>query len=234
MTAYHMQAAIAAVHAGGHATTPWARGALALRRSALAQPVARRRAQPRRGAVEGLPGRPALSRRSPRSKGEPSLANYYLLPAVKGRLLAEMGDRGRAAAAFREALERAVQRARAAVVDAAPGGGGGNGDDGVNEGARTRRNGVTKHGGNPSGRGPIVSVGLQCSAFDLGLLKSPFTPYLVPPCKNTFADLRRLRYLTPQYPQLRDRPVIRPLRSRLREAEVACGARDRTETAAGR
>ncbi len=39
-------------------------------------------------------------------ESDPALANYYLLPAVKGRLLAEMGDRARAAAAFRAALER--------------------------------------------------------------------------------------------------------------------------------
>jgi len=40
-------------------------------------------------------------------EGDPALANYFLLPAVKGRLLAEMGDRRRAAASFRAALERA-------------------------------------------------------------------------------------------------------------------------------
>jgi RNA polymerase sigma-70 factor (ECF subfamily) len=39
-------------------------------------------------------------------ENDPALANYYLLPAVKGRLLAEIGDRGGAASAFRAALER--------------------------------------------------------------------------------------------------------------------------------
>ena len=37
---------------------------------------------------------------------EPSLANYYLLPALKGRLLMELGDEAAAANCYREALER--------------------------------------------------------------------------------------------------------------------------------
>ena len=37
---------------------------------------------------------------------DPSLANYYLLPSVKGRLLSELGDRTGAAAAYRDALAR--------------------------------------------------------------------------------------------------------------------------------
>ena len=35
-----------------------------------------------------------------------ALADYYLLPSVKGTLLMELGDRAGAAAAFREALRR--------------------------------------------------------------------------------------------------------------------------------
>lgn len=35
-----------------------------------------------------------------------ALASYYLLPAVRGQLWAELGDRARAAACFRDALGR--------------------------------------------------------------------------------------------------------------------------------
>jgi predicted RNA polymerase sigma factor len=52
------------------------------------------------------PGRPAPSRPSPLSRAIRRWRTTYLLPAVKGRLLVEMGDRMRAAAAFRAALER--------------------------------------------------------------------------------------------------------------------------------
>ena len=105
--AYHLQAAIAAVHAG--AATPdetrW-REILALYdRSDGAPAVAHRRAQPGGGAVaRGGPARRARGNRAARD--EPALANYYLLPSVKGRLLAELGDHGAAADCYRNALER--------------------------------------------------------------------------------------------------------------------------------
>jgi RNA polymerase sigma-70 factor, ECF subfamily len=37
---------------------------------------------------------------------DPVLSNYYLVPSVKGRLLAELGDRAAAADCYRQALER--------------------------------------------------------------------------------------------------------------------------------
>ena len=52
------------------------------------------------------PARPRRSRRSQPLESEPALANYYLLPSVKARLLAELGDRASAAACYRAALER--------------------------------------------------------------------------------------------------------------------------------
>jgi RNA polymerase sigma-70 factor, ECF subfamily len=105
MSAYHIQAAIAAVHAAGHAATPWdtvlrlyddllvlnPSPVVALNRAVALSKVA--------GPAHALEAIAALER-------DPALANYYLLPAVKGRLLAEAGDRVRAAAAFRAALER--------------------------------------------------------------------------------------------------------------------------------
>ncbi len=39
-------------------------------------------------------------------EAEPALAGYYLLPAVRGRLLAERGDAAAARRAFTSALER--------------------------------------------------------------------------------------------------------------------------------
>ena len=40
-----------------------------------------------------------------RLEGEPALKNYYLLPAVRGQLLAELGQREPAIAAYRQAIE---------------------------------------------------------------------------------------------------------------------------------
>ena len=37
-------------------------------------------------------------------EGDPALANYYLLPSVKGRLLSDLGDLPGAAACYRTAL----------------------------------------------------------------------------------------------------------------------------------
>jgi RNA polymerase sigma-70 factor (ECF subfamily) len=39
-------------------------------------------------------------------EADPKLRDYYLLPAVRGHLLLELGRRDDAAACFREALER--------------------------------------------------------------------------------------------------------------------------------
>jgi RNA polymerase sigma-70 factor (ECF subfamily) len=105
ITAYHVQAAIAAVHAGAPsaAATRWDiilqlyDDLLAINPSplvALNRAVAVAKVS---GAAAGLDALAAIER-------EPPLRNYYLLPSVKGRLLAEVGDRPGAAAAFRAAM----------------------------------------------------------------------------------------------------------------------------------
>jgi RNA polymerase sigma-70 factor (ECF subfamily) len=107
LTAYHLQAAIAAVHAqteNPHETR-W-RDILSLYDDLVAlnpSPVIllnRAVAVSRVGGpAEGLD---ALLPLEP----DPALANYYLLPSVKGRFLAELGDYDGAAACYREALNR--------------------------------------------------------------------------------------------------------------------------------
>ena len=105
MSAYHIQAAIAAVHAGDLTATPW-NDVLRLYDDLLAinpSPVV---ALNRVVALSRVRGPTAAIEAIAPLESDPALSNYYLLPAVKGRLLAEMGDRGGAAAAFRAALER--------------------------------------------------------------------------------------------------------------------------------
>jgi RNA polymerase sigma-70 factor (ECF subfamily) len=106
ITAYHLQAAIAALHAGTPTAgdTPWPE-ILALYDDLLAvQPtpvVALNRAVALarvEGPLEALAAIAGL-------EGEPSLANYYLLPAVKAQLLLDIGDRPAAADAYRRALQ---------------------------------------------------------------------------------------------------------------------------------
>jgi RNA polymerase sigma-70 factor, ECF subfamily len=107
MTVYHLQAAIAAVHAGAQRPheTRWSEilalydHLIALNPSpviALNRAVALSRVA---GATAGLEALAPLDR-------EPALANYYLLPSVRGRLLAELGDRDGAVEAYRQALDR--------------------------------------------------------------------------------------------------------------------------------
>ncbi len=105
LTAYHVQAAIASTHA--QASTPqatdWA-AILALYDQlyalnpspvvALNRAVALAKLE---GAAAALPAVESLAR-------DPALANYYLLPAVRGHLLLELGHRTEAAHAFQEAL----------------------------------------------------------------------------------------------------------------------------------
>jgi len=104
VSTYHLQAAIAAQHAGAPPdATPW-RVILGMYDELLAlnpSPVVALNRAVALSRVAG-PG-PALDAIA-RVEHEPPLANYYLLGAVKGRLLAELGDRAGAAAAFREAL----------------------------------------------------------------------------------------------------------------------------------
>jgi len=106
MSGYHLQAAIAAVHAGARRPedTNWPEiltsydDLLAINPSpviALNRAVALSRVA---GASAGLEAIAALEM-------DPALTHYYLLPSVKGRLLQEIGDRRRAAEAYRRALD---------------------------------------------------------------------------------------------------------------------------------
>ena len=105
MSAYHVQAAIAAVHAGGHAITPWD-AVLQLYDDLLVLHPSPVVALNRAVALSKVAGPGRALEAIAALESDPALANYFLLPAVKGRLLAEMGDRVRAAAAFHAALER--------------------------------------------------------------------------------------------------------------------------------
>ena len=106
-TAYHAQAAIAAVHAGAERAelTDWDRILLlyddlvALNPSPVIQ-------LNRAVAVSRVAGPAAALRALQPLEHEPALANYYLLPSVAGRLFAELGEPARAIACFRRALER--------------------------------------------------------------------------------------------------------------------------------
>ena len=107
MTAYHVQAAIAAVHARSESAGPaeWRRilslydDLMLLNPSPVIQlnrAVALSRVE---GPAAGLAAMAAL-------EDEPALANYYLLPSVAARLYAELGERERAIASYERALER--------------------------------------------------------------------------------------------------------------------------------
>jgi RNA polymerase sigma-70 factor (ECF subfamily) len=106
MTAYHIQAAIAAVHARGHTATAW-NYVLGLYDDLLVLNPSPVVALNRAVALSKVAGPARALAEIAELEGDPALANYFLLPAVKGRLLAEMGDRRGAAASFRAALERA-------------------------------------------------------------------------------------------------------------------------------
>ncbi len=107
MSAYHVQAAIAATYAGVQQANgiDWP-VILSLYNElmeispspvvALNRAVAVSRVQGAEAALAAL--RPLIEDRS--------LRNYYLLPAVQGRLLRDLGDREAAADCFRQALER--------------------------------------------------------------------------------------------------------------------------------
>jgi len=107
MSPYHLQAAIAAIHAGAvtEADTDWRKmldlydhlmelspsPVVALNRAVVISKV--------KGIPEGITELRSLAE-------ERSLRNYYLLPAAEGSLLLQMGDREGAARLFREALKR--------------------------------------------------------------------------------------------------------------------------------
>ncbi|WP_228370693.1 RNA polymerase sigma factor [Candidatus Korobacter versatilis] len=107
VSTYHMQAAIASIHAQAKDTagTDWPKililydDLMALNPSAI---IALNRAI----AVWRVHGVVAAMREVDQIAHEPALAHYYLLPATRGRLLLEIGDRTAAAECFSEALNR--------------------------------------------------------------------------------------------------------------------------------
>lgn len=107
MTAYHVEAAIAAAHAVAdrHASTDWA-GIVRLYDDLLAlkpSPVV----ELNRAIALAMADGPAAGIAAiARIEAAPALARYHLLPAVLGGLWLEAGDAGRAAACYREALTR--------------------------------------------------------------------------------------------------------------------------------
>ena len=105
LTAYHVQAAIAAVHAGAERAeaTDWDR-ILSLYDDLLTvnpSPVIRLN---RAVALSRVAGPAAALAALRPLNDEPALANYYLLPSVTGRLHAELGERPQATACYRQAL----------------------------------------------------------------------------------------------------------------------------------
>jgi RNA polymerase sigma-70 factor (ECF subfamily) len=107
LSAYHVQAAIAAVYAGAqHASDidwPHILGLYDQLMEISPSPVV---ALNRAVAVSKVHGpQAALTALRPLIEDR-TLRNYYLLPAVQGRLLLDLGDREAAADCFRQALER--------------------------------------------------------------------------------------------------------------------------------
>ena len=107
MTPYHVQAAIAAAHAtaANSAATPWP-AILRLYDDLLSinpSPVV---ALNRAVAVARVHGPAAALREIAPLESDKALTDYYLLHAVKGRLLADSGDFEGARAAYRAALDR--------------------------------------------------------------------------------------------------------------------------------
>jgi len=107
ITAYHVEAAIAATHAvaDDEASTDWAGivrhydDLLELKPSPVVElnrAIALAKAEGSEAGIEALE----------RIEGDPALARYYLLPAALGRLWLEAGDAERAARYYEEALTR--------------------------------------------------------------------------------------------------------------------------------
>jgi RNA polymerase sigma-70 factor (ECF subfamily) len=107
VTAYHVEAAIAAAHAVAcdQASADWA-GIVRLYDDLLAlkpSPVV----ELNRAIALAMTDGPAAGIAAiARVEAEPALARYYLLPAALGGLWLEAGDAGRAAVYYREALAR--------------------------------------------------------------------------------------------------------------------------------
>jgi RNA polymerase sigma factor (sigma-70 family) len=105
MSEYHLQAAIAAVHAGFERPdrARWSE-ILGLYDDLVAlnpSPVIRLNRAVAVSRVDGVDAALAIVQTL---EHEPALAQYYLLPSVKGRLLLERGDRSGAAVCYRAAL----------------------------------------------------------------------------------------------------------------------------------
>jgi RNA polymerase sigma-70 factor, ECF subfamily len=105
MTAYHAQAAIAAAHAGAASSsdTPWER-ILGLYDDLMAVNPSPLVALNRIVAVWKVTGPEQALRDLHALEDHPALAGYYLLPALKGRLLAVRGDHVGARRTLEEAL----------------------------------------------------------------------------------------------------------------------------------
>jgi RNA polymerase sigma-70 factor (ECF subfamily) len=106
-SAYHVQAAIAAVHAGtsDRSLTRWDH-ILELYDELLGMTASPVVALNRAVALSKVNGPAAALAAIAPLEREPALNGYYLLPSVKARFLAEIGDLDGAALAYRTALER--------------------------------------------------------------------------------------------------------------------------------
>jgi RNA polymerase sigma-70 factor (ECF subfamily) len=107
ISAYHVQAAIAAAHAGAAsaAETDW-KAILDLYDQLLELNPSPVVALNRVVAVSKVKGPEEALSELRSLMYDASLQNYYLLPAVRGRLLLEIGDLKAAGESFREAMER--------------------------------------------------------------------------------------------------------------------------------
>lgn len=105
LSAYHLQAAVAAIHARAARPdeTDWP-AILSLYDDLIAMNPSPVIALNRAVALSRVAGPAAALDAVAAIDADPALARYYLLPSVKGRLLAELGDRAAAATCFRRAL----------------------------------------------------------------------------------------------------------------------------------
>ena len=106
LTAYHIEAAIAAAHASAPRVdeTDWALDRLALRPPDDHRAVARRRAQSRDRDRRSATARSGASRRSARSRDRDRLERYPFYPAAMGELELRRGNRDAAREHFAAAL----------------------------------------------------------------------------------------------------------------------------------
>jgi RNA polymerase sigma-70 factor (ECF subfamily) len=107
ISTYHLQAAIASLHAqeSDPAKTNWPK-ILTLYDDLMALNPSSVIALNRAIVIAKVKGSEIALREVDRIAADPALANYYLLPATQGRLLADSGRNDEAAEYFREALKR--------------------------------------------------------------------------------------------------------------------------------